>query len=227
MRHFLIAYAAFLAAHMVPAIPALRRQLVTMVGERRYLVLYSILSLALVAWLITAARAAPFVAIWTVPPAAYAITRVVAPLGLILATIGLFSANPLSVTLNRGGSENRFGAITAITRHPVLWGFGLWALAHLAANGDLVLAMLFGGFVAFAFGGMVLVDLKKRRQFGSERWQALAAAAPVLGWSGASSGIDRRAVDAGLIAGLLLGGGFVIWLFHGGHGALIGVEIPV
>ncbi len=227
MRQFLIAYAVFLTAHMVPAIPAVRRRLVSAIGERRYLVVYSALSLALITWLIAAALAAPYVEVWAVPPAVRTITLIVAPLGLMLVAIGLFSANPLSVTLNRGGPENRFGAITAVTRHPVLWGFGLWSLAHLGARGDLVLAMLFGGFALFSFAGMVLVDVKKRRQFGAEAWRALAAAAPVLGWRPAAPGIDRRTVDVGLVAGLGFGGGFAIWMFYGGHAALIGIEIAL
>ena len=40
--------------------------------------------------------------------------------------------------------------IRAVLRHPMLLGLLVWALAHLAANGDLASVVLFGGFAAFA-----------------------------------------------------------------------------
>ena len=39
--------------------------------------------------------------------------------------------------------------IRAVLRHPMLLGLLVWALAHLAANGDLASVVLFGGFAAF------------------------------------------------------------------------------
>lgn len=35
-------------------------------------------------------------------------------------------------------------------RHPMLAGFGLWAIAHLLVNGDLAAIALFGGLLAWA-----------------------------------------------------------------------------
>ena len=34
--------------------------------------------------------------------------------------------------------------IVTTTRHPVLWGFLIWAVAHLPPNGDVVSIVLFG-----------------------------------------------------------------------------------
>jgi uncharacterized membrane protein len=52
--------------------------------------------------------------------------------------------------------------ILRITRHPVLWSFALWGLAHIASGGDVASIIFFGGFAALALAGMVIIDLKRR-----------------------------------------------------------------
>ena len=55
--------------------------------------------------------------------------------------------------------------IHAIVRHPGLWGFALWALGHMLANGDAATVILCGGIALLAFGGMVGIDARKGRDF--------------------------------------------------------------
>lgn len=43
-------------------------------------------------------------------------------------------------------------------RHPMLTGFALWALAHLAVNGDVPSFVLFGGLLAWALVEIVAID---------------------------------------------------------------------
>ena len=69
MIHFAIALVCFLLLHSLPARPSLRARLVAAVGERVYLTVYSILSVALLVWVIWAALSAPYVQLW--PPAAW------------------------------------------------------------------------------------------------------------------------------------------------------------
>lgn len=49
-------------------------------------------------------------------------------------------------------------AITARTRHPMLWGFSLWAIAHLLVNGDTASFVLFGGLLAWALVEMAAIN---------------------------------------------------------------------
>nr|WP_111298096.1 NnrU family protein [Paracoccus saliphilus] len=49
-------------------------------------------------------------------------------------------------------------AITARMRHPMLWGFSLWAIAHLLVNGDTPSFVLFGGLLAWAFVEMAAIS---------------------------------------------------------------------
>ena len=42
------------------------------------------------------------------------------------------------------------GQVLNNMRHPMLTGFGLWALAHLLVNGDLASIIMFGSFLVWA-----------------------------------------------------------------------------
>ena len=59
-----LALTAFFASHVVPARPAVRRSLQAHLGGVAYGVIYSAVSLAVLAWLIAAARNAPHIQLW-------------------------------------------------------------------------------------------------------------------------------------------------------------------
>lgn len=65
---------------------------------------------------------------------------------LVLVAFYLFAA---------AGMKTR---ITAHLRHPMLWGFATWAVAHLLVNGDTPSFVLFGGLLAWAFVQMALIN---------------------------------------------------------------------
>src|SRR3546814_8355689 len=83
----------------------------------------------------------------------------VMPLACILLVAGLTSPNPTLVGGERffdGAPESPAVGILSVTRHPFLWGTGLWALSHLLANGDL-------SYVVIMVGIAVLRDRKSKR----------------------------------------------------------------
>src|SRR3546814_6275784 len=57
--------------------------------------------------------------------------------------------------------------ILSITRHPFLWGTGLWALSHLLANGDLGSIVMMGGIAILSFGGMQHIDQRRESHLGA------------------------------------------------------------
>jgi len=167
------AYLAFLVAHAVPARPMARRGLADLLGERVYISLYAIVSLALLAWLIDAAGRAPYVALWEPAPWQAHATFTAMAVACLLAALALGRPNPFSFG---GGDPARYDparpGIVGITRHPLLWAIGLWAAGHLIANGDLAHLLLFAGFLAMAAGGMISLDRRARRRLGSD-WERL------------------------------------------------------
>lgn len=171
-----LAILIFLAAHAIPPRTGIRARLTGPLGERGYLVLYSLISLLLLYWLLTAAGRAPYVALWSQAPWQLWVPNLVMPLALLLAVCGTGVANPFSL----GGSgglafDPERPGIAALTRHPLLLAMALWAAAHIVPNGDLAHVVLFGGLGVLAGLGMVLLDRRHRRLWGERRWQALAA----------------------------------------------------
>jgi uncharacterized membrane protein len=88
------------------------------------------------------------------------------PLAFILAVLGLLARNPSALWGRRTDLEHPKGVQT-ITRHPYLWGATLWAIGHLAANGNQRSLLLFGGIAILSLFGMKAIDGKRARQFGS------------------------------------------------------------
>src|SRR6185369_15728439 len=116
----------------------LRGTLREQLGERGYLGLYSGVALATFAWFVTAYVHAPTIALW--PFAAWTAMVPVAlmPIAAILFIAGITTPNPTSVGQERiAAADDPAPGILRVTRHPVMWSFGLWGLSHIPPTGDL------------------------------------------------------------------------------------------
>jgi uncharacterized membrane protein len=173
---YLLALAAFLASHALPARPPVRARLTALAGERGYLVLYVAASLALLGWLIGAAGRAPHVELWTFAAWQPWVPALAMPAAILLAAFGVAAPNPLSFAGRHGERfDPEAPGIAGVARHPVLWALALWGFAHAVPNGDLAHVVLFGGSGVFAILGMAMIDRRRRRQLGAETWLRLAA----------------------------------------------------
>ncbi|MCR6670579.1 NnrU family protein [Devosia ginsengisoli] len=220
MTQFLLALALFLALHMVPAIPALRAKLVATMGRRAYLVVYSLVSLLTLAWLFHAALQLDFVPLWDPAPWQAWFPLVLTPIALVLLLAGLTSPNPASITLRK--PDLKPGAITTVTRHPVLWGFALWAGSHLVPNGDLRSLLLFGALLAFALLGMVITDRRSRR-LGAQ-WAEIARTTSILPLAAVLAGRTKLRFDGTLGMAIFIAAALTAWLLLGGHEVLFGAD---
>jgi uncharacterized membrane protein len=225
MTEFLASLAAFFAAHAVPPHPRVRPYLVARLGRRAYLAGYSLLSLALLAWLISASARAPHVVLWESAPWQAHLALTLMPLAAWLLIAGLFEATPLSISLAAPPDPAdtwQPGPAASVTRHPVLTGFLLWSLAHLVANGHLVALILFGSFAALSLGGMALLDLRARRRLGPQAWQRLAGMTSLVPAAALVSGRARPVLGMRDLAILSLALTLVVWFLADGHLWLIG-----
>lgn len=127
---FLLAFAAFLGAHVIPARPRLRARLIATFGRRGYVMGFSLLSLALLYWLIVAAGRAPFVSLWDHAIWQRWLVNMAMPLAIAVAVL----------------APGMGGLILA---------FVIWSAAHLVANGDLAHVILFGVMLVFALAGLL------------------------------------------------------------------------
>lgn len=220
MTNLLTALAVFLALHSVPAIPPIRAGAIAMLGQRIYLGLYSLVSVLVLAWVFQAALSTDYIPLWEPAGWQAKVALVTAPIGMFLVLAGLASANPLSITLRQNTGP---GAITTITRHPVLWGFLFWSLGHLVPNGDLRSLVLFGGLALFTVSGFALLDRRARKRLAG-RWVQMAKASSLMPFAAALSGRNRLRVDEPLLLSVLASAALTGWLLSGGHAVLFGAD---
>ncbi len=171
-----IATAAFIATHFVASTP-LRAALVARIGLKAYIGVYSLAAFATLGWMIWAYAKAPLEPLWTAQfPALRLLPAIVMPVSFILIACGLLGRNPTLVgadKLLRNPDSAR--GIIRVTRHPMMWGFMLWAGAHILARGELKSTVFFGGFLLLAALGALLIDRRKDKTLGDD-WQRFAAA---------------------------------------------------
>ncbi len=214
------ALAVFILFHSVPAIAPVRAVLVGTLGREVYLTLYSLVSIALLIWVFSAALAMEYVALWDTAAWQAWLPLLLSPVALWLLLAGLASPNPMSISLRRGGEP---GAITHITRHPVLWGFLLWAAGHIPPNGDLRALVLFAGLAAFSAFGIWISDRRARRRHGG-RWGEVAAATSIVPLVALLAGRTGLRIDVPMLAAAAVAALLTLWLLSGGHTALFGAD---
>jgi uncharacterized membrane protein len=174
MLSLTLAALCFAGLHLLISGTPLRAVMVARVGERAYLALFSLLSAALLAWLIWAYGQAR-----TPMPTALHEWRVIASalnlVAFLLIVLGLLTPGPTIVgagsLLERGTGPR---GVHRITRHPFLWGIALWAVTHMAFNPEGPNLLFFGTFLLVALAGTFSIDGKRARRHG-EAWQRYAA----------------------------------------------------
>jgi uncharacterized membrane protein len=176
MTSLVIATAAFLATHFISSTP-LRAKLVSAMGEWPYRGLYSLAAFATLAWMIWAYATAEHDHLWTGPRTP---PYVVMPFAFVLLACGYWR-NPTMVGADKllKSKEPARGMIR-ITRHPIMWAIMLWAASHIVARGDLKAVVFFGGFLALAALGTVLVDARKRSDPDWARFAAVTSNVPFV-----------------------------------------------
>ncbi|MCE6951232.1 NnrU family protein [Cereibacter sphaeroides] len=86
-------------------------------------------------------RAADFISVYTPPPGIGHANNLIMLIALIVFGAGMSK-----------------GWLWTKIRHPMLYGFVIWAFAHLLVNGDVASLILFGGLGAWAVAEIVLIN---------------------------------------------------------------------
>ncbi len=169
-----LAAAFWLCLHLVVAGPW-RVRLVGRLGERAFLGLFSLCSIAGIVWFVFAYRAAPRIPLWPTVPASGYLALALVFVAFLLVVVG---SGPMSPTTTRPLRmvDHRLPVygIMRVTRHPRLCGVCLWGIAHLLVNGHVAAVILFGALLITAVNGMVSIDRKRRRTLG-RLWDEFAA----------------------------------------------------
>jgi uncharacterized membrane protein len=217
-----LAAIVFAAIHLGVSGTRLRDDLVGRMGLPAYMIGFSVASVAVLIWLISAYKAAPYVPTWGNPEPFKPVAIALMLPAFLLVVIGLTTPNPTAVAQEAFAVQAPQG-IVCITRHPFLMGVALWSLVHLIANGDVASLLFFGSLAVVSIAGPASIDAKRRRSLGPDVWDAFAAKTSIIpfkaildgrsAWTLGSLGWWRPAAGAAAYA-----------LMLGGHAHIVGVS---
>jgi uncharacterized membrane protein len=219
LTSLLAASIAFVGSHVALSHP-LRAPLAARLGEKGFLGLYSLVSLAAFAWMIVAFRAAygSGAPAWNgQTDLAWAVASGLTWVALVLF-LGSLKGNPAAPTTPAEQvAEARVTGVYAVTRHPMMWGFALWAVAHILVMPTPRSLVLAGAILILALLGAHLQDRKKEALQGMawKGWEARTSYWPR--WS-RLPGAGWRLWAAALILWLA-----ITWLHRPGNGFVAGI----
>jgi uncharacterized membrane protein len=176
--------ALFVGVHLVPMMPTWRKALTDRVGEGPYKAGFALLALVGLSGAIVAYRFTPHVPLWSAPEALRLVSAV-----LMLGAVWLFAGAKGALWFKR------------IVRHPMLWGIGLFGLAHLLVNGETAGVILFGSLALFGFAWQPLTD-RRDAVVDPAGWKEIRRTTsfwPFAKWHAQSDPVTFRPLIVGVI----------------------------
>lgn len=175
------ASAALVGSHFLLSHP-LRALITRRTGERAFLGLYSLVALACLWWMARAFRAAPAADLPGSGAGGWILASALTIVALVLV-LGSLRGNPaMPDPAHQVAIPRRPKGVFAVTRHPMLWGFALWAVAHLLLAWSLRTTIVAMAILLLSLLGAHLQDWKKERLLGSawDDWEAKTSYWPRL-----------------------------------------------
>lgn len=163
----ILASILFVGAHFLMS-HQMRKEMVRIFRPIGFALVYSIISLLTFAWMIfefmRAPKAEPY---W---PASDAIWIAASALTLLAAMlfVGSLVRNPsLPGAAEKLAAQKPFGAYR-VTRHPMMWSFALWGMAHIIVAPRPYNFIFMGAIIFLALVGAKAQEIKKARLVGVE-----------------------------------------------------------
>jgi uncharacterized membrane protein len=167
-----LAALAFVGSHFLMSHP-LRAPMIAALGEKGFAGVYSLISFLTFGWMIWAYGPATGEApqlMWDAGRAGFAVATVLMWLGSVLF-VGSLRRNPAFPSPGRRVKEiSEARGVFEITRHPMMWGFALWAATHAIVNPTQASLILCAAIAFLALVGAAAQDAKKLKLLGPV-WQ--------------------------------------------------------
>ncbi len=165
--------AAFVGTHFLMSHP-LRARMVGALGATGFQISYSLVSFATFVWAIDAFQHAPAGApLWFVGDGIWGLASLLMLIGSILF-VGSVSGNPALPRPDAAAlATQEPRGVFAITRHPMMWGFALWAIVHILVSPQPKVITLCTAMAFLALAGSAGQDRKKAALMG-QSWQGWA-----------------------------------------------------
>jgi uncharacterized membrane protein len=208
----------FVGSHLVLSHP-LRHGLASRLGERGFQIVYSIVAIATFIMLVQAWRGMPpEPPLWAVGDMLWILASIIVLFASVLFMGSLIGNPALAAPGAAAAAQGAPRGVFAITRHPMMWGFALWAVAHVMVVPTPAQIILSGTIVFLALFGSAGQDSKKARLMG-DAWRHWAARTSFIPFARQISGATPWGDTIPRPHALF--GGIVLWLVATwGHGAL-------
>ena len=156
----------FVGLHFLLSHP-LRPPLVGALGERVFQIAYSLIAIVTFgAMIYYYGKIGREPQLWVTGDALWLFASLLMWIGSILF-VGSFVGNPALPSARRPRGKKPAG-VFSITRHPMMWGFAIWAAVHLAVVAMPKALVFDGAILVLALGGSAGQDRKKARQMGED-----------------------------------------------------------
>ncbi|KAB7647483.1 NnrU family protein [Polymorphobacter fuscus] len=156
----IVAISAFVAGHELLSHP-LRAPLVARLGERGFLIVYTLVAFATLGIAGQLWKAIPPDRLWQAPTWVHGIAVVAMAFAAILFVGSVTAPNPALMGMPAGGRPR---GVQRITRHPMMWSFAIWGVVHIILSADSRTIVLASGIVTLALFGAAMQDGKKKAQ---------------------------------------------------------------
>ena len=215
--------AMFVGFHLLLSSVPVRKRLIAALKPGGFSGVYSLVAAIGLGGMIWAFASAPYVEVWIPPRALRWVPVLAMPIAILFMVAGFSTKNATSVGQGAFASdENAARGIFAITRHPALWGFAIWAIGHLCANGELRAILVFAAILTLALAGMLHIDHRRAADLG-EDWTGYREATSIVPFAAIARGrakLDLRGI--GVVR--VLAAAFVYVAILHMHAMLIGAS---
>ena len=221
MGTLIFAASAFVGSHFALSHP-FRALLIARVGPGLFALAYSLLAAATLMWLVLAWLAMPPMApAWDMPEWGWTMAAIVMWAASVLFAGSVLGNPALAQPGADSMAERRPCGMLAITRHPMMWSFALWAAVHFTLAATPANAVLMGTVALLALGGAAGQDRRKDREMG-DSWRGWRARTGFVPFTALARGrVEWRQAWPGW--GVLLAG-TALWLAASwAHPQLVGV----
>ena len=181
---------AFVGTHFAMSHP-LRAPMVKALGAGGFQAAYVVVSFATLGWVYVAFKAAPPADLAGSGEAGWIAATIITWPAMVLLAGSLIGNPALPTPMAEAQARAEPKGVFLVTRHPMMWGIGLWAISHIAlmwSTRTLVTALAMG---VLALVGARLQDAKKEALMGVSwagresktsywpRWAKLSSVGPV------------------------------------------------
>jgi uncharacterized membrane protein len=160
--------------------------MVARLGNGGFLGVYSLVSFATLGWMVHVYGKAPTgTSLWTATDAIWIVSSLLTLIASVLFAGSLIGnpamPNPDANAASAMAAKVPTGAFL-VTRHPMMWGFALWGVAHILVAPRLDSFIFVGSIIFLALAGAAGQDRKKAKLLGSawQRWSAQTSYWPRL-----------------------------------------------